>query len=118
MLEQCGYLKKINFGGVFREKRRTEIDFYKQKDVNRDPSKVNNDFLGAILKTDLGLKAEITLIHGVFDGNSRHHILYHTYIHIHNRSTLTVVVSFYRVRRLNYPSAWSSAFPPWLVSDL
>lgn len=66
MLEQCGYLKKIKFGGVFREKRRTGIDFYKQKDVNRDPNKVNNDFLGDILKTDLGLKAKIRKNHTRF----------------------------------------------------
>lgn len=66
MLEQCSYLKKIKFGGVFREKRRTEIDFYKQKDVNRDPNKVNNDFVGAILKTDLRLKAKIRKNHTRF----------------------------------------------------
>lgn len=50
MLEQCSYLKKTKFEGVFREKRQ-RIDFYKQKDVNRDPNKANEDFLGAILKT-------------------------------------------------------------------
>lgn len=52
------------------EKRHTGIDFYKQKDVNRDPNKVNKDFLGAILKTDLLLKAKsgkITLDSQIFD---------------------------------------------------
>lgn len=117
VLEQCSYLKKIKFGGVFREKWM----FYKQKDVNRDPNKANKDFLGAVLKTDLRLKAKIRRNRTRFieylielEGVIFHII--HTYIYKTDQHWR--VLWFYRARRLNYPSAWSSAFPPWLVSDL
>lgn len=113
---------KITFGGVCKQKRSTEIYFLQKKDGSRDTNEVNHYFLGGMSKTGFCLKAKIMKNHTRFiecliepEGNIMFHI---SYLHLHNRSALTVVVWFYRARRLNYPSVWSSAFPPWLVSDV